>query len=50
MREIVQFAMDFGWMIAFPQIALHVGVPAPLTLTAAARLMFALETNGINNV
>jgi hypothetical protein len=51
MREIVQeLAVDFGWIVAFSQIVLHVGISALMTLTAAARLMFALETNGINNV
>jgi hypothetical protein len=53
MREIVQLAVNFGWMAAFPQIiALHVGIPfsTVMTLTAAAHLRFVLETNGINNV
>jgi hypothetical protein len=50
-RQIVQAAVDFGWiLLAFPQIALHVGKSAQLTLTAAAPLMFALEPNFISNV
>ena len=51
-KKIVDFAKDFGWMkIAFPQIALHNGVIALMTATAAARLVCAMmETNGIGNV
>ena len=51
-REIAQdLAVDFGWRrVAFPQIALHVGEPALITLTAAARLMCVKETYGIDNV
>ena len=50
-REIVELAVEeFGWMrIAFPQIVLQGGVRALTTLTAAARLMCAKETYGIDN-
>jgi len=51
-RKIADVAKDFGWMkIAFSQIALHNGVSALMTPTAAARLVCAMkETNGIDNV
>ena len=51
-REIVELATDLGWtkIALFPQPALHVGVSALITLTAAAHLIRALETNGIDNV
>ena len=50
-REIVEIATGFGWIkLAFPQLALPVGKRALMTLKAAARLMCALETDGIDNV
>ena len=50
-REIVELAKDFGWReIAVPQIALHFGGRALMTLTTAARLVCARGTNGIDNV
>ena len=47
-----ELAGDFGWRrkMSFSKVALHFGVLALMTLTAAARLMCAMETNGINNV